>query len=151
MTGQTLRLIRRWHLYIAMFFMPLLLLFAVSGAIQTFRLNEAKGWGSSPAPKVLVWIGAIHKDQTPPDAAEEAERDAKWAASVRANVGKHKMSTPATVLALKVFVVAVAIGLFVSIVLGSIIAFTSPITRRPAGLAVALGTLLPLGLILLQL
>lgn len=150
MTGQTLRLIRRWHLYIAMFFMPLLLLFAVSGAIQTFRLNEAKGWGG-PAPKVLVWIGAIHKDQMPPNASEEAARDAKWAASVRADAGKHKKSTPATVLALKVYVVAVAIGLFVSIVLGSIIAFTSPITRRPAALAVALGTLLPLGLILLQL
>ena len=38
--ASTMRTIREWHLYVGLFFAPLLLLFSISGAIQTFRLPD---------------------------------------------------------------------------------------------------------------
>ncbi|WP_299647326.1 hypothetical protein [Sphingomonas bacterium] len=130
-----------------MFFAPMLLLFAVSGAFQTFRLNEPKGWGGRP-PQVLVWIGAIHRDQTPPDPVEVEQQAAKYAASLRAGGGPKASHT--AVLIMKLFVVLVSLGMAVSIVLGMIIAFASRVTRRPAAMAFAAGAALPFVLILAQ-
>ncbi len=65
MKATTQRTLRRYHHYIGVFLAPAILLFSVSGMLQTFRLNEEKGWGGTP-PNWMVWIAAFHKDQTPP-------------------------------------------------------------------------------------
>jgi hypothetical protein len=58
------RTIRRLHLYLGAMFAPVLLLFAVSGAWQVFRWNDAKKDGSyTPAP-VIKLLSAVHKNQT---------------------------------------------------------------------------------------
>lgn len=44
-----------------MFFAPAIFLFALSGALQTFRLQEAKGYGGQP-PGWIVWMASVHKD-----------------------------------------------------------------------------------------
>src|SRR3569623_308360 len=65
MKAQTQRTLRQYHHYIGVFLAPAILLFAVSGTVQTFRLNEEKGWGGTP-PTWMVWSASFHKDQTPP-------------------------------------------------------------------------------------
>lgn len=52
MKAQTMRLVRQYHLYLGQFLAPAILLFALSGALQAFRLQEAKGYGGTPP----LWI-----------------------------------------------------------------------------------------------
>ncbi len=61
MKAQTMRQLRRIHHYIGVFFKPAILLFALSGALQTFRLQEEKGYGGTPQ-TWIVWMASVHKD-----------------------------------------------------------------------------------------
>ena len=58
------RRLRRLHLYLGALFAPVLLFFAVSGAWQVFRLNDAKKDGSYTPPRALKVLSAVHKNQT---------------------------------------------------------------------------------------
>src|SRR3982750_981452 len=70
MRPQTMRSLRQLHHYVGVFFAPAILFFALSGAVQTFRLGEAGGWGGPP-PGALVWMTSVHKDQSLPHARPE--------------------------------------------------------------------------------
>jgi len=50
------------HLYLGCFFAPLLILFAVSGAFQTFELHSDKKSGFK-APKIIKAISEVHIHQ----------------------------------------------------------------------------------------
>lgn len=65
MKGQTMRRLRQYHQYLGGFFAPLIPLLAISGALQTFRSQDAQGYGGTP-PSWIVWPASIHKDQAHP-------------------------------------------------------------------------------------
>jgi hypothetical protein len=50
-------LIRQWHVYISVFVAPSLLFFALTGALQTFRIPDEK-----TAPVVIQKLARLHKD-----------------------------------------------------------------------------------------
>src|SRR4051812_42616203 len=62
----TMRKIRLIHNYVGLFFAPMILLFALSGALQTFRLQETHDPAAYTPPAWIVWVAAVHKDQAPP-------------------------------------------------------------------------------------
>ena len=161
MTPKTMQKLRRYHLYLGMFFAPAILLFSLSGALQTFRLQEEKGWGSNP-PNWIVWMASVHKDSrlpkakpaqaqpqnaTPADDHEHADEHAPPAAAKPAPppaAGKPPFTLP-----MKIFVTLLAIGLIFSAALGIVIALNNRTTRRVSIAMLAAGTVLPLLLLLL--
>lgn len=57
-----MKLLRQLHLYLGCFFAPLVAFFALSGIIQTYRLNEAP----KDRPQPPAWVKAmasVHKNQ----------------------------------------------------------------------------------------
>jgi hypothetical protein len=55
--------IRQIHFYLGVFFAPLIILFALSGALQTFRLQESPKGSPYTPPAWIVKLADIHKDQ----------------------------------------------------------------------------------------
>jgi len=149
MKAQTMRRVRQYHFYLGMFFAPAILLFAMSGALQTFRLQEAKGYGGTP-PGWIVWMASVHKDQSLPREKHDAPRAAKPsvvpAASPRA-VENRPPARPSP-LPLKIFVALMSIGLLASAMLGIIIALANRTMRRTSVIVLVAGAALPLLLLL---
>ncbi len=151
MKAQTMRQLRRIHHYIGVFFTPAILLFALSGALQTFRLQEEKGYGSTP-PTWIVWMASVHKDSaTPRDRSGErkAKRPVASAAERNRPIAKPApASSKPSRLPMQVFVALLSVGLIVSSVLGVMIALNNAATRRVSILMLVIGTVLPLLLML---
>lgn len=149
MRPNTLRLLRRYHHYLGLFFAPTILLFAISGALQTFRLQEAKGYGGTP-PNWIVWLASVHKDQGPPrERKAEKPKPAPGAAEAQkpraeASAGAAKRPSP---LPLKIFVVLLSIALSLSTITGIVIALASRAMRRISIILLVLGTVVPIVLL----
>jgi len=142
MKPQTLMTLRRYHLYLGVFFAPALILFSISGALQTFRLPEEKGWGGTP-PTWMVWVAAVHKDQSPPrDAAPEPPhvKDTAKPPKPKDAGGESNRPNP---LPLKIFVVLMAIGLLLSTITGLVVALSNPRTRRTHLAILVAGAVIP--------
>jgi len=158
MKASTQQTLRQYHHYIGVFFAPALLLFAFSGALQTFRLPEPKGYGGTP-PEWMVWLAAVHKDQAPPhekpggakpavvadhhDADDADHHDADHhdeAAPAATAPAPAKRPSP---LPLKIFVVLMALGLITSTLLGVTIALNNRATRRVSIVMLVAGAVLP--------
>ena len=149
MKAQTMRRVRQYHFYLGMFFAPAILLFALSGALQTFRLQEAKGYGGTP-PGWIVWMASIHKDQSLPREQHDARRAAKPSA-VPATAPRTVEDRPlarTSPLPLKIFVALMSLGLTASAILGIVIALTNRTMRRTSVIVLTAGALLPLLLLL---
>ena len=152
MKAATQRRLRKLHFYLGVFFAPMILIFAFSGAFQTFRLNEAKGYGGTP-PRWMVVLAGVHKDQALPR-AEKAGDDhgdhddhASTPAKVRAGPSDHdEAGKPA--FALKVFTGLMAIGLMFSTLLGIVIGLNNRSMRSGAIVMLVSGTLIPLWMLL---
>jgi hypothetical protein len=150
--------IRQFHLYLGVFFAPMIIFFALSGALQTFRLQEEKGWGGTP-PDWIVWMAAVHKDSSlprpkPSEAAGPAPTNAHHV--VEANAGSpvaKPAAAPATKkarksrLPMQIFAAALSIGLIFSALLGMAIAINARPTRRLSILMAIAGTILPIVLL----
>jgi len=156
MKARTARRLRQVHHYTGVFFAPAIVFFALSGAFQTFRWQEEKGFGGTP-PAWIVWIASVHKDQAVPRA--ESPRPAKVtdapparASEARAEHEEHEehSHTPErrSTLPLKIFVLLLSIALTLSSITGVVIALTNRATRRTSVALLAVGTLLPLLLLL---
>jgi hypothetical protein len=168
MQAQTMRRIRQYHLYLGVFFAPLIIFFALSGALQTFRLQEEKGWGSTP-PSWIVWMASVHKDSALPRAkpaaapaqagaghADDADEPAA-PAGVKPPTGealaiqapadkKPAAKAPApgkSKLPMRILAVLMSVGLMFSALLGVTIALNSKATRRVSILMIAAGSLVP--------
>ena len=142
MNAATMRKLRQFHLYIGVFFAPAILFFAISGGLQTFRLQQASGWDGAPPPAWMAWMGSVHIDQRklvpepieaakpkpPVDPAKVAERKAKAQKA----------------LPMKIFTVALAIALALSTLLGGAIALSMKATRRVATIMLVTGSILPI-------
>jgi len=140
MSPRLLRQLRLLHFYLGLFFAPMLLLFAVSGALQVYRLNEEKGYGGLP-PVWMTWIAAIHKNQAPPR-AKPSQPSAKPAAAPAPRAARAKPGMGVALL--KLFAVLLAVGLALSTVLGTLIALGTRSMRRPGIILLIAGTILPI-------
>ncbi|GGA48669.1 hypothetical protein [Sphingomonas psychrolutea] len=146
MRPNTLRLLRRYHHYLGLFFAPMILLFAISGALQTFRLQEAKGYGGPP-PNWIVWLASVHKDQGPPrEPRAEKPKPAGEAAKPRVEAPRTGPKRPSP-LPLKIFVVLLAIALAISTIMGIVIALANRAMRRVSIVLLMLGTVVPIVLL----
>ena len=151
MKPKTNRSLHQFHHYLGVFFAPAIVFFALTGVLQTFGFHEAKD-GAKPA-AWIVWTASIHKDQVVPrvrpprnapvhgDAHDNAPEPASGAA---ADPGPKHSAFP-----LKVFVGLMGIGLIASSLLGVAIALSIRSMRRVSLVMLALGTLLPMALLLI--
>ena len=151
MKAQTMQKLRRCHYYLGVFFAPMIILFALSGALQTFRLQEEKGWGSEP-PAWIVWMGSIHRDsklpkaKAPEIASAAAGRPAAEVA--KAEAPKPKPTSPqVNKLPMQIFMVVMSVALLISSFLGIAIALNSKVTRQASLVMLALGALVPLAVL----
>lgn len=96
-----LKVMRNIHLYLGVFFAPLLIFFIITGALQTFGLHEASDDGSYKPPAIIKSLASVHKDQ-------------RW-------VDHYKK--PASSVPFQYLVLLMSIGVFVTTVLGIVMAF----------------------------
>lgn len=152
MTAQTMRKVRQFHFYLGVFFAPLIILFALSGALQTFRLQEERGWGSEP-PAWIEAIATVHIDSRlpvakPPEAAPPTGAPAATVAAEKAAPAKPK-KPKVFKLPMQIFTVAMAAGLLLSAFLGIAIALNNRATRRMSLVMLVAGTIAPIVLLML--
>jgi hypothetical protein len=159
MKGSTNRRLRRLHQYLGLFFAPTLLLFALSGALQTYRWQEPEGYGGAP-PRWIVWLASVHKDQAPPrppsgKSSPSQEGAAKGrptrAASPPGKAPGHNSEHkgPGRRAGLMLFVGLFGLALIGSTLLGIAVALANAATRRTSLLVLASGAVLPLLLLYL--
>lgn len=118
--------IRQIHFYLGVLFAPLIILFALSGALQTFRLQETPKGSTYTPPAWIVKLADIHKDQR---AAHEP--------------GRHR-SVP-----LQWFVVIMSLGLISTSLLGIYMAFKYNRDKRLVFGLIILGIVIPIALLYL--
>lgn len=143
MKAQTQRRVRQYHLYLGVLFAPLLLLFSISGVVQTYRIPD-----KPDAPAWIKWIAAIHKDQAAPHekrakpavAKVEGDHDHDHDQGDKPAGGAPKRPDP---LPLKIFVTLMSLGLIASILLGLTVALTNRTTQRISIVLLVVGTVLP--------
>jgi len=117
--------LRLVHLYLGSLFGPLLIVFAVSGAWQVLRWNDAKKDGSYKPSAAITLFTDIHKDQTLPGVPRRRS------------------------VAMQYFALGAAAGLTLTTILGIVMAYR--LSRRPALVTVLLlaGVGVPAALLLL--
>ena len=149
MKPQTMQQVRRIHLYVGVFFTPAILLFALSGALQTFRLQEEKGDGGPP-PSWIVWMASVHKDSSLPRAKAPKP---ELSSAARPAEPQKRFITPAkprpSRLPMQIFVALLSIGLILSSLLGTVIALNNRAMRGTTIAMLLLGTAVPLLLMLI--
>ena len=96
-----IKVMRNIHLYLGVFFAPLLMFFLISGSWQTFNLHEANKSGSYVPPAIIKSLSQVHKDQ-------------RWVDGKKVP----KSSKPFQWL-----VILMAVGLLATTILGIIMAF----------------------------
>lgn len=143
MTPQTMRRVRQVHLYIGVFFTPALLFFAISGGLQTFRLQQASGWDGAAPPGWMAWMGSVHIDQALPRAEAEKKPEARPKAPDPAKAAE-RAAKKARALPMKIFTAALAAALALTSLLGATIALSMRTTRRVAAVMLLAGSALPL-------
>ena len=163
--------IRKIHLYLGNLFAPAIVFFAFTGILQTLGLHEAEDAASSQPPAWIASLASLHKDQHLPqpkarnaptaldamrgeqahDAGHDAGHDkhshgndAGTAPGVTADEAPARLRQTL----LKAFVVLMAGGLIVSVILGVFIACSNARTRPSALVMLVIGMLLPLVVIL---
>jgi hypothetical protein len=98
--------LRLVHLYLGSLFGPLLIVFAVSGAWQVFRFNDAKKDGSYKPAAIITLFTDIHKDAVLPGVPRRQGAAMRW------------------------FALTAAAGLALTTILGIVMAYR--LSRRPA-------------------
>jgi hypothetical protein len=140
--------LRQIHRYLSVFFTPAILFFSFTGALQTFRLHESAQRGAPPPVAWIAAMASVHKDQHLPHARPrpadpaQAAPGTNVARPVRAPSAEAPDQEKST-LPLKLFVLALAIGLCVTALVGLTLAFTNPRSRKQSAVMLVLGTLLP--------
>jgi ABC-type Fe3+ transport system permease subunit len=118
MGNERMKFLRRIHLYLGCVFAPLLVMFATSGAWQTFQLHRGRP-GYDP-PNILIQISSVHEAQ-------------------RLMIGSATDSMP-----FRWFVVAMAVGIIFTVVLGVVLAFKVSRSAIPVLISLALGFIVPI-------
>ncbi len=127
-----LKFLRTVHLYIGIFTTPALLFFALTGAMQTFSLHEARPGSTEKPPAWIATLAQLHKKQTtavpvrkPHPAAPDTDHADRQRASTPREAGVAAPSAQAqpappqkTHLPMKIFFLLVAVSLFLSTLTG---------------------------------
>ncbi len=138
-----LRLVRQLHFWVAVFVAPSLMLFALTGMLQLFKLHEAEG-GYRPLP-VIEKLGQVHIHQTyalRPVRARLPEPAAPVAAAPARPEPEEKAAPLGETLVKWTFLL-IAAGMAVSSVLGVWMALSNTRQRRLTLILLAAGTVLP--------
>ena len=164
---QFLKLVRQIHLYVGVFIAPALLFFALTGGLQVFSLHETTRGSDYKPPAWLVTLAQVHKKQTtfvPAHKPKPMDADRHPAPGAAADPASGATASPVAPmqikpeaphgeqknpLPLKVFFAFVALGLFVSTLIGLYMAYRY--TRRAMLVSVILlaGAVLPIVLALI--
>ena len=96
-----IKIMRSIHLYLGVFFAPLLAFFLISGCWQTFDLHEASKSGDYAPPAIIKSLSQVHKNQ-------------RWVDS--------KMVPPPSI-SFQYLVVLMSTGILITTILGIIMAF----------------------------
>ena len=96
-----IKVMRNIHLYLGVFFAPLLMFFIITGCLQTFNLHEASKTGSYVPPPIIKSLAQVHKDQ-------------RWVD------GK---SVPKSSVPFKFLVLLMSLGLLATTILGILLSF----------------------------
>jgi hypothetical protein len=115
-----LKALRRLHLYLGVFFAPLLVFYVATGWYQTVNVDRRKGLGEAEG--VVDKLVSVHVDQVYP-----TDQAVGWEPGP-----------------FRVLVVLMSLALLVTILLGMVLAFRSTARRWPVWLSLGLGILLPL-------
>ena len=142
-----MRRVQQLHLWLGTVFAPMILFFALTGALQTFNLHE--GPPGTP-PGLIAQIAAVHKNQRllgerpegRPGAAMHGEPPHKQ------GPGKEHPQGPSP-LPLKIYVALMSAGLIATTLLGVWMAFKYSRDKRVVWGLLALGTALPVALLFL--
>lgn len=154
-----LKLARQWHLYLGTLFAPSIIFFALTGALQLFGLHEGHPGEAYQPPAWIQKLSSIHKDQIvserhgpPPDFAGEQKgppqsdeaRQSPQPEGARRNEerGPNKLS-----LALKLYFLAMSVGLVLSTLLGIYMAFKFNRSRALVWGLLLLGAAIPVALV----
>ena len=120
-----MKLLRQIHLYLGCLFAPVLIFFAVSGSWQLFALHLAAKDGSYKPPHAAALLSGVHQYQ-------------------------HLLGTPArSGTPLKFFVLAAAVGLVLTTLLGIVMAFRYSRSVVPVALCLLAGIALPVTILLI--
>jgi len=116
-----IRLLRRWHTYLGVFFAPLLLFFVLTGWLQTAYPNRSKN--SSDAISLIQKARVLHTEDVYPVSGDRT-----------------RIIKP---IYFKYLVYAMAIGLATTIMIGVYLAFRSVRNKWVVVASLALGILVP--------
>lgn len=116
----SLKSLRRAHLYLGVFFAPLLVFYIATGWYQTVNVDRRKGLGEAEG--VVDKLVSVHVDQVYP-----TDQAVGW-----------------NPLAFRVLVVAMSLALLLTVALGIVLAIRSTPRRWPVWLSLGLGIVLPL-------
>ncbi|MDE2027862.1 MAG: hypothetical protein KGK03_04995 [Candidatus Omnitrophica bacterium] len=116
-----LKAMRNAHLYLGVFFAPLLLFFLISGTWQTFGLHEASKDGSYKPPAIIKSLSQVHKNQ-------------RW-------VDGHKVPKPS--VPFRYLVLLMSLGMIATTILGILMAFKYN-QARIVWVCLSVGTALPI-------
>jgi hypothetical protein len=144
-------LIRQSHLWLGMLIAPSVLMFAFSGALQVFRLQESHPGYAPPA--LIERLGRLHKDQVFAVAQKRPARPTASAASEPAGAApRAETPRPGPTLSkrlLQWFFTLVSAGLFVSTLLGVWMGATLSRWKISARWMLGAGVIVPVILLLL--
>jgi len=152
----TPRLLRDLHTYLAVFFAPTILFFALTGALQVFGLHQANDKGYVPIP-IVEKLSQVHIHmlyQLKPRRLEPAKPSAQPPKSVETASAK-SADTPkpakkrSASWATKIFFGCAAAGLTLASLLGLWIGLTQGRLRKVSALLAILGAAIPVALVLL--
>jgi hypothetical protein len=142
--------LRTLHTYLGMLIAPTVLFLAFTGLMQIYSLHEAHG--DYTPPPLIEKLSSVHKDQV---FRLGGHHGGAQPAAKRREAGPSKPEAedrgpkPA-VLILKAFFAAVAITLATSTLIGVWMALRQPLRRRTCAILLAVGTLVPVVLIVLS-
>ncbi|WP_133254967.1 hypothetical protein [Phenylobacterium hankyongense] len=142
--------IRRWHSYLGVFIAPSVIVFALTGSLQVFRLHEPSGGYTPPA--LIEKLGRLHKDQVfaplPPKPAKPAPP--AGAPKPAAKPAEHAEPAPKPAhLALQWFAIGLGVLLATSTALGLWMALAYSAQKGRLLVLLLLGVAVPAALVLL--
>jgi len=124
-----MKTIRQIHMYVGCAFAPLLVFFIATGLLQTFDLHEARKDGSYSPPAWAAAAASVHMHQRLPPT--------------------DRRNAPSRI-PMRALVAVTCVGLLTTVSLGVVLAWRMLHYRRGVLAAIALGTLIPLGVVFLQ-
>ena len=142
-----MRRVQQLHLWLGTLFAPMILFFALTGALQTFNLHE--GPPGTP-PGLIAQLAAVHKNQRllgeRPEGRPGAARHGEPPHGQ--GPGKEQPQGPSP-LPLKIYVAFMSAGLIATTLLGVWMAFKYSRDKRVVWGLLTLGTVLPVALLFL--